>query len=145
MLQRSQGVELLISQPNCRKWVLEYSLRLCFMYISAAHSIPTTSFYWMLQNIHHAQTPFFAYDFARCRNNSIRFGTPKARLSQFNSLLMCLPRNTARRPSLNRNFLLQTASSTGCLGFRRELFQCVHRDTILERGLVRRVKEDPKM
>ena len=58
-------------------------------------------------------------------------------------LLMRLPRDPTRRPRLNRSFLLQTASSPRRLRFRRVFPQRIHRDPILERGLVRRVEEDP--
>lgn len=56
---------------------------------------------------------------------------------------MRLPRNTTRCPRLNGSLLLQTSSSTRSLRLRGKFLQRIHRDTILECGLVRGVKENP--
>lgn len=84
---------------------------------------------------------FSARTSSRCRNNGI---TPL--LTEDNTPdvpLMCLPRNPPRRPRLNRNLLLQTASTARRFRLRRKLLQRIHRDTILERRLIRGVEEDP--
>lgn len=59
-------------------------------------------------------------------------------------LLMCLSRDTTRRPRLNRSLLLQTATSTRGLWLGRKFLQRFHRDTILERGLISGMQEDPR-
>ena len=74
-------------------------------------------------------------------NNECEANSTKTRPST--QPLMCLPRNSTRCPRLNGSLLLQTASSTRRLRLRGKFLQRFHRDTILERGLVRGMKEDP--
>ena len=58
-------------------------------------------------------------------------------------VLVCLPRNIPRRARLNSNFLLQITTSRFWLC--RKLLQYIHRDTVLQCGLVRGVEEDPEV
>lgn len=102
----------------------------------------TTMGYWMLQNGLHRQDGLFDYVFGRCRNNSVPLWGSKAGLSTL-FLLVCLPRNTTRRPRLNGNFPLQTASSTRRFRLCSKFLQSFHRDPIPQCRLVCGVEEDP--
>ena len=115
------------------------------IYISEADSSPNTSCFWMLQDIHPLKDFFFWLADGSSSNvgtGAFRLRLEKATLSA-SALLMCLPSNTTRRPGLNRSLLLQTTSSTRRFGLRGKLLQSVHRDTILQRRLVRGMEENP--
>lgn len=101
----------------------------------------STSRHWMLQNIHHLQTPFWP-DFRSVSKPQHSASGQEGEGLLLQSLLVCLPRNPTRRPRLNRSLLLQTASSTRRFRLRGMFLQRFHRDTVLECGLVCGVEED---
>lgn len=106
---------------------------------SEAGSILITSCDWMLQNIHHSQ-PTLQLD-SRSMSKQ-RHPTSAHEPKPPNFQLMRLPRNPPRRPRLNWSLLLQTASTARRLRLRGKFLQRIHRDTILECGLIRSVQED---